>query len=116
VASIIGKTFSFNLLEAVYPVSDSKEVFVDHISALRRLGIIYISTEPIFRNIMAEQVHGNLTFTFKDLLYMEVAYNMMLFEQKRQLHEEVAKWYEKMMTPMPKHRHRYPIRSFEALI
>lgn len=56
-----------------------------------------------------EQVHGTVTYSFKDFLYMEVAYNMMLFAQKRQLHEQVAKWYEAALQSLPRNKHRYPL-------
>lgn len=39
-AAIIGKTFSFKLLEAIYPVQDTKESLLEHLVVLRKLGII----------------------------------------------------------------------------
>jgi hypothetical protein len=63
---------------------------------------------------LLEHVHGEVAFSFKDTLYMEVAYNLMLFAQKRQLHEQVAKWYEVALGTIPRNKHRYPPLSLSV--
>lgn len=42
---------------------------------------------------------------------MEVAYNLMLFAQKRLLHEQVAKYYEIAMESIARTSQRYPFYS-----
>src|SRR6185369_6580725 len=36
----------------------------------------------------------DLSYVFKDAITQEVAYNLMLFSQRRELHRAVAEWYE----------------------
>lgn len=82
-ASVIGRTFALRTLRHVYPVEDDKDHLADHLQALDKLDLTTLEApEPA------------LTYMFKHLTTREVAYNLMLFAQRRRLHQAVAEWYE----------------------
>ena len=43
-----------------------------------------------------ESPEPDLSYTFKHIITREVAYNLMLFSQRRALHDAVAAWYERI--------------------
>jgi len=87
VASVIGRTFPFYTLRDVYPVEADKADLPVHIKTLEKLDLTPLDVpEP------------NLTYIFKHIITREVAYNLMLFAQRRQLHQAVAEWYEQSYT------------------
>jgi predicted ATPase/class 3 adenylate cyclase len=82
-ASAIGRNFAFQILSAIHPEIKDKPILADHLETLARLELISLeSTEP------------DLTYFFKHAITQEVAYNLMLFSQRRQLHQAIAEWYE----------------------
>ena len=84
VASVIGRVFAVRTLTAVHPVATDKPKLPSHLDTLTTLEITLVELpEPPM-------------YTFKHSLTQEVAYNLLLFEQRRDLHREVALWYEKM--------------------
>lgn len=107
-AAIIGIDFSFKLLESIYPIPDARADLMEHLLTLRKLGIINFaeSTKPRESRFL-EQIHGKIGYSFKDLVYKEVAYNLMLFAQKRQLHEHIAKWYENFLSTLSRYKQKY---------
>jgi class 3 adenylate cyclase len=83
VASVIGRTFPFRTLQAVHPIAQDRPALPAHLSSLARLDLTPLDTpEP------------DLAYIFKHIITQEVAYNLMLFDQRRQLHRAVAEWYE----------------------
>lgn len=83
VASVIGRIFALRTLRDVYPVADDREEIHSHLSVLERLDLTPLETpEP------------ELQYIFKHVITQEVAYQLMLFTQRRELHESVARWYE----------------------
>jgi predicted ATPase len=82
-ASVIGRAFAFPTLHHIYPVDADKDQLPNHLQALDRLDLTALEVpEP------------NLTYAFKHTITREVAYNLMLFAQRRRLHQAVAEWYE----------------------
>ncbi len=82
-ASVIGRAFAFPTLRHIYPVDADKDQLPNHLQALDRLDLTALEVpEP------------NLTYVFKHTITREVAYNLMLFAQRRRLHQAVAEWYE----------------------
>jgi class 3 adenylate cyclase len=82
-ASVIGRAFAFPTLRHIYPVEADKDQLPSHLQALDRLDLTALETpEP------------DLTYAFKHTITREVAYNLMLFAQRRRLHQGVAEWYE----------------------
>jgi class 3 adenylate cyclase/tetratricopeptide (TPR) repeat protein len=83
VASVIGRVFSSRLLQDIYPIESDKAQLVYYLDALEKLNII-----------LPETPGSDLTYKFKHAMTQEVAYNLMLFSQRRGLHRAVARWYE----------------------
>ncbi|MBM2848389.1 MAG: putative adenylate/guanylate cyclase [Anaerolineales bacterium] len=84
VASVIGRVFSVRLLRDIYPIDADRQQLAGTLAALERLDLIApVSPEP------------NPAYTFKHTITREAAYNLMLFEQRRELHRAVAEWYER---------------------
>jgi tetratricopeptide (TPR) repeat protein len=85
VASVVGRVFAFNVLRDIHPIAADKVRLTDYLNALERLDITPLETpEP------------ELSYIFKHIITREVAYNLMLFAQRRELHRAVAEWYERV--------------------
>ncbi len=83
VASVIGRAFAFQLLQEVHPIDADKEQLTDYLKKLAIFDLTPLMTpEP------------ELAYVFKHIITQEVSYNLMLFAQRRQLHQRVAQWYE----------------------
>ena len=85
IAAVIGQTFAFNTLRDCLQMHLEIPVplLKVHLSDLTHLGLIQPTTpEP------------NLTYSFKHAIFREVTYQSLLFDRRRQLHRDVAKWYE----------------------
>ncbi|MGB0385679.1 MAG: adenylate/guanylate cyclase domain-containing protein [Ardenticatenaceae bacterium] len=83
VASVIGRVFGVQLLREVHPIENDKAHLADYLSMLARLDITPLDTpEP------------ELAYIFKHMITQEVAYNLMAFAQRRQLHQAIAEWLE----------------------
>ncbi len=83
VASVIGRIFALRVLEAVHPIAADKPSLPDYMEALTRLSLTLIESEA-----------PDLAYIFKHAVTQEVAYNLMLYSQRRQLHRAVAEWIE----------------------
>jgi class 3 adenylate cyclase len=83
VASVIGRIFAYQMLEAIHPIENDKSALSDYLQALTRLRLTLIESEL-----------PDLAYIFKHAITQEVAYNLMLFSQRRQLHQAVAEWIE----------------------
>jgi tetratricopeptide (TPR) repeat protein len=84
VASVIGRIFAFRALQAVHPIEADKPALPDYMETLTRLSLTLVESEA-----------PDLAYIFKHAVTQEVAYNLMLFSQRRQLHQAVAEWIEK---------------------
>ncbi|MGZ9165334.1 MAG: AAA family ATPase, partial [Anaerolineales bacterium] len=83
VASVIGRIFAFRVLQAVHPIESDKPSLHDYMDTLTRLSLTLVESES-----------PDLAYIFKHAVTQEVAYNLMLFSQRRQLHQAVAEWIE----------------------
>jgi predicted ATPase len=81
VASVIGQLFPLPLLQAIYPVEEHKG----------HLGELLQSLE--WQDLVTGTEEGRL-YRFNQPVTWELAYNSMLFSQRRQLHRQAAEWYE----------------------
>ena len=97
VASVIGRIFAYRMLEAIHPIEGDKPELRVHMDALTRLRLTLIESEL-----------PDLAYIFKHAVTQEVAYNLMLFSQRRQLHQAVAEWIEQ--------NHQQDIESFYTLL
>jgi len=83
VASVIGRIFAFRVLQAVYPDPPEVGRLRESLDTLSRLDITPLETpEP------------NLAHIFRQYVTLDVVYNLMTFQQRRQLHRSVALQYE----------------------
>ena len=83
VASVAGLRFPTRLIENVCPVAQERDHVADDLAIDARLGIIFPDT-----------VEGTEGYEFNHSITRDVAYELMLFEQRRRLHSDIAKWIE----------------------
>jgi len=83
VASVIGRIFAFRVLQAVHPIEADKPALHHYMENLTRLSLTLVESEA-----------PDLAYIFKHAVTQEVAYNLMLYSQRRQLHQAVAEWIE----------------------
>ena len=84
VASVIGRIFAFRVLEAIHPIEADRSSLPNYMDALTRLSLTMIESET-----------PDLAYIFKHAVTQDVAYNLMLFSQRRLLHQAVAEWIER---------------------
>ncbi|MBN1889682.1 MAG: tetratricopeptide repeat protein [Thermoflexales bacterium] len=87
VASVIGQVFSYRTLYDIYPLEADKSQIKDSLDALEQLDLTQL-----------QAVDPEEIYSFKHTLVREAIYSMMLFAQRRQLHQAVAEWYEHVYT------------------
>ena len=97
VASVIGRVFAFRILGDIHPIEADRPQLPAYLDTLQRLDITPLETPP-----------PDLAYLFKHIITQEVAYNLMLFEQRRELHRAVAEWYE--------HAHAEDLSPFYPLL
>ena len=82
VASVIGRVFAFRILRDVHPIEPERPHLNEYLRAFAQSDLADLEpSEP------------DLSYVFKHAITHEVAYNLMLFGQRRQLHKAVAEWY-----------------------
>jgi class 3 adenylate cyclase/Tfp pilus assembly protein PilF len=86
VAAVIGRTFA--LIPLLYTLN--------HYIVIVELALRAHLDELIRHNLTTlETWDRDLTYIFKHVITQEVAYQTLLFDQRRQLHRTVAEWYER---------------------
>jgi predicted ATPase len=83
VASVIGRIFAFNVLQVIYPRPIGNTALQRRLETLRRVDLT-----PL------EEPEPNLRYIFKHILTQEVAYESLLHARRRELHSQVALYYE----------------------
>jgi class 3 adenylate cyclase/tetratricopeptide (TPR) repeat protein len=83
VASVIGRIFAYRVLEAIHPIEADRQLLPNYLDKLTQLSLTLIESDT-----------PDLAYIFKHAVTQEVAYNLMLFSQRRQLHQAVAEWIE----------------------
>ena len=83
VASVIGRVFLSPILSHIYPIEAEKGQLDDMILELVERDMISVETPKPDRE-----------YAFKHVVIQTVAYNLMLFSQRRQLHRSIAEWLE----------------------
>jgi class 3 adenylate cyclase len=84
VASCIGRVFSTRVLYDVYPVEEDRVSLPQQLQALSGLDLT-----------PAEANEPEETWVFKHAITRQVAYDLMLYAQRKQLHKAIAQWYER---------------------
>jgi class 3 adenylate cyclase/tetratricopeptide (TPR) repeat protein len=99
VASVIGRVFSLRALEQIHPVEADRPLLPEYLTTLARMDITPVETpEP------------ESTYIFRHAITQDVAYSLLLFRQRRDLHRSVATWYEK--TYADDLSHYYPLLAY----
>lgn len=83
VASVIGRLFALSILREVHPIQADIAALPNYLQNLNQLEITRLETPP-----------PTPSYLFKHVITQQVAYDLMLFEQRRHLHRAVAEWYE----------------------
>ena len=84
IASVIGRTFLYLLLCDIHPVEADRALLSNYLDALEHNALTrLVSPEP------------ELTYRFRHNITHDVAYNLMLITQRRELHRSIAEWYER---------------------
>ena len=82
VASVIGQSFSLNLLRAIFPVESGRDSVDKHVEELPGLGLLHRPDA------------GEQRFEFRNNTVRELTYNLMLFSHRRRLNAAIALWFE----------------------
>jgi len=86
VAAVIGRTFAYTTLH---------DTLGEHMEISHRLLKRYLDDLAHLDLTPLEAPEPELTYIFKHIITQEVAYETLLFAQRRQLHRAVALWYER---------------------
>lgn len=97
VASVIGRIFALRMLQAIHPIQADRPMLDEYLSNLTRVSLTLIESEG-----------ADMAYIFKHAMTQEVAYNLMLYSQRRQLHQAVAEWIESS--------YEHEIASYYALL
>ena len=83
VASVIGRIFTYQVLNEIHPIQNDRQYLMNYLKELEKLELTPLET-----------VNPELTYIFKHAITQDVAYNLMLFGQRQELHKVIAAWYE----------------------
>lgn len=86
VASVIGRSFSLGVLRDVHPFNHDKKDLYHHLQELIRLDLI--------KKVKTDSADPQ--YEFKHIITQQVAYDLMLFAQRQQLHRIIAERYERI--------------------
>jgi class 3 adenylate cyclase/tetratricopeptide (TPR) repeat protein len=90
VASAIGREFGLRILCDIYPAEVGRTELQARLTELERLDLVEEqSRQP------------DAIYRFKHIITQEVAYGLMLFAQRRELHRTIAGWYERVHAAEP---------------
>ena len=83
VASVIGRVFALRELSAIYPIKSDISDLPEFLTNLENQELTILDTPD-----------PEISYLFKHIITQEVAYNLLLFSQRRSLHRAIAEWYE----------------------
>ncbi|MBV1878125.1 MAG: AAA family ATPase [Pseudomonadales bacterium] len=98
VASVIGHSFSLQQLQKIHPVEKDESILRQELDACDRL---YLTVANVDRQVELnadaglENSSGDSGFIFKHMVTQEVSYSLLLRNQCKQLHQQMALCYEK---------------------
>jgi predicted ATPase len=81
IASVIGEEFSLELLAELYPLDSDRPFIVKHLETFANLDLVLPGPK-------------NNSYAFRDDITYQAVYSSMLFSQRRQLHRQLAEWFE----------------------
>jgi class 3 adenylate cyclase/tetratricopeptide (TPR) repeat protein len=83
IASVIGRQFDFKALYDLYPVLQDREMLLDALRELEQMRMIRLGA-----------VFPGLIYHFRHNLTHQAIYALILPEQRRELHAQIAQWLE----------------------
>jgi tetratricopeptide (TPR) repeat protein len=83
VASVIGREFELRIVRDIYPAEVTEAELRARMAELERLDLV-----------QRQSLDPEAVFLFKHMITQEVAYRLMLFAQRRDLHRSIARWNE----------------------
>ncbi len=83
VASVIGRSFLLRAVHDVHPAEPARAEVKDHLDDASRRRLTLLEAE-----------NPEPSYAFQHIVTHQVAYDTLLFEQRRELHRGVAGWYE----------------------
>jgi class 3 adenylate cyclase/tetratricopeptide (TPR) repeat protein len=83
VASVIGQHFRFRVLHDNYPLEAEKPKLCEHLALAQEAEIVSLET-PV----------PEASYLFRHAIIQQVAYELLPFQQREQLHRAIAQWYE----------------------
>ncbi len=83
VASILGRLFVIRALRGIHPSPPESGNMMQEVDAMTGMNLIALQV-----------VEPELAYSFKQNIIHEVAYTLLSFNQRRELHEKAARWYE----------------------
>ncbi len=83
VASVVGRAFPYRLVADVYPVRQERPALQQRYDDLVAAGLTARDAPP-----------PELSYVFRHVITQEVAYSLLTFAQRHDLHRAVARWYE----------------------
>ncbi|GIW70500.1 MAG: adenylate/guanylate cyclase domain-containing protein [Planctomycetota bacterium] len=83
-ASVIGRVFELSVLEAVYPLPTEPARLRGDLAALEQ-----------YELVLPERPGPEASWAFRHVITRDVAYGLLLFAQRRELHRAVATHYER---------------------
>jgi class 3 adenylate cyclase/tetratricopeptide (TPR) repeat protein len=84
VASVVGHVFVQRIVSDIHPIPSDVPELTEHFATLHRLDLTAM-----------EAPEPDPSWSFKHAITRDVAYNLMLFAQRRDLHRAAAEWYER---------------------
>jgi tetratricopeptide (TPR) repeat protein len=83
VASVIGRLFRVGILTDVHPLADARRSVPKELEHSTGLDLTRLETPD-----------PDLSYLFTHVITQEVAYDLLIYAQRRPLHRAVAEWYE----------------------
>ena len=83
VASVIGRLFRVGILSDVHPLDDARSSVIEELERAAGLDLTRLETPD-----------PDLAYLFTHVITQEVAYDLLVYAQRRPLHQAVAEWYE----------------------
>ncbi len=83
VASVFGRVFALQELSAIYPIRSEILSLPDYLTHLEKQELTILDAPD-----------PDTSYLFKHIITQEVAYNLLLYSQRRSLHRAIAEWYE----------------------
>jgi class 3 adenylate cyclase/tetratricopeptide (TPR) repeat protein len=89
VASVIGRLFRVGILSDVHPLDDARGSVIEELDRAAGLDLTRLETPD-----------PDLAYLFTHVITQEVAYELLVYAQRRPLHRAVAEWYEAHVTDL----------------